>query len=714
MCALQRPFNKMKEVRWTYSVTEGAQSNDQTYLALSYVTGLNKDQKLTYALYIIGDVLIEQETAPIRKALENAGIGKEISFDFYDYQQNIFSIEVQNANPSDKDKFKEIILQELHQSAINGLDKEAVEGSFNRLEFQVKEINSSQLGLTYAFLSLKGWLYANDPFLTLEYEKVLDELKSDIAKGYLESVIEEYFVRNNHSLLSVLEPEPGLESKKNEETKKKLEDYKKSLSGSEIENLVKETNDLINYQKEEDSKEALATIPLLDLKDIEPKVIFYEIAKDKISDIPVFRYNSFTNNVLYFQQFFDLRVLPEELIQYSSLLKELIGSLSTEKYSYGELEKNLNIHTGGFSTSMTSFLKDQSDENLIPKFVVYSKAMNYKTDKMLELTSEILKNTKYNDKERIKSLLIRLQSNIEANVKSNGYPFALTRLRSYFSKAGQYDELKGGIAYYRFITDLTDNFDSKFEEISTNLKKTADLLFNRKNLTLLIICSENDYNGITSNFKFYDIKDEISPDYQNWNFKPEKKNEGFLTASKVQYVTQGFDFNKIGEKWNGKFRVLNQILHTDYLYNTIRVIGGAYGGISSISPNGQIIFSSYRDPNLKKTFENFNGAVEYLKNFNADNTEMTRYIIGTISRMDLPSTPNQQGNIAYRYYLENTSRDNLQKERNEVLSVTAEDIRNFSKLIEKMLSENYICVYGSEDEVNQNNQLFMNVLKIVK
>lgn len=712
--SVQKPFSQMKEVTGNYSVTEGAETDNQSFLSLSYVTGLNSNQKLTYALFIIGDVLIEQETAPIRKALEEAGIGKEISFDFYDYQQNIFSVAVQNANPSDKVQFRDIIIQEFHNAAKNGLDKEAVEGSFNRLEFHEKEMNSSQLGLSYAFLSSKGWQYADDPFLTLEYEKVLNELKSDISNGYLESVIDEYLVRNNHAVLTVLNPEPGLESKKNMETGKKLLDYKNSLSEQELENIIKETNDLIQYQQEEDSKEAIATIPLLDIKDIEPKAKFYEAVETNISGIKTLKYEAFTNNVVYLHQFFDMRVLPMDLIQYAPLLAEFIGSLSTENYSYGALEKNLNIHTGGFTASVSAYFENQKDENMIPKFVVGSKAMNYKTDKMLELAGEIIANTKYDDKERIKSLLIRLQSNLEANVKSNGYPYAITRLKSYFTNDGQFEEYTRGLEYYWFITDLTKNFDAKYDEISSNLKRTAGLLFNKNNLTLLVTAADKDYKNLESTFGLYKINETETADFQKWNFKPEKKNEGFLTASKVQYVIQGYDLNKLGVNWNGKLRVLNQILHRDYLYNTIRVIGGAYGGVSSISPNGQIIFSSYRDPNLKKTFENFNIAVGYLKNFNADNTDMTRYIIGTVARMDLPMTPNQEGNRAFRNYLEKSKKEDLQKDRDEILSCTAEDIRNMAGIIEKMLNQNYICVYGSEDAVNQNKDLFMSTLKIIK
>ena len=712
---IQKPFGKMKESEGFYSVADGTSTENQTYLTLNFVTGLSKDSKLALALDIIADVLVNQETAPIRKALEEANIGKDVYAEANGYNQIMFNIIVQNANKVDKDAFYKIIFDNLKAASEKGLDKKIIEGTLNRYEFQLKEMNNSQLGLTYAFLAFKGWFYSDNPFLDMEYEKTFEDLKSGINNGYLEKVIKEYLIENNHSLLFVLSPEPGLDRKRNEETKKKLEEFKATLSGAEIENMVKESEELLQYQKQEDSKESLATIPMLDLKDIEKKAKYFQAETSKLNGIDAVKYPKFTNNVVYFTQYYDLRVLPQELLQYAALLSELLGDLSTENYTYGELDNALNKHTGGFNSYTTSFLENNNDDLLIPKFAVEFKSMNYKTDKMIELSGEIINSTKFDDKERIKSLLTRFQSRLEENTQSNSYALTTTRVRSYFSNEGMYSEYTNGFNFYWFITDLAKNFDNNSDLICENLKKTASLLFNKENLKILVTSSKEDYSTFEQSFKKYSLKETgKKPEYSKWNLTPAKLNEGMLSSSKVQYVLQGYDFKKLGYKWNGKMRVMNQILFRDYLYNKVRVIGGAYGGISMISPTGNFIFASYRDPNLEKTFENYNGAVEFIKNFNVDENEMKRFIIGTIARMDTPLTPKQEGERAFKYLIEKIDENDLQTERDEILSTNQEDIRGFAKMIEEMLSQKHFCVYGNEDKVNENKNLFDSVIKVIK
>lgn len=711
---IQKPFDSMREVTSSYSVTEGSNTDNQTYLSLNFVTGLGKDQKLVYALNILSEVLVNQETAPIRKAIEAAGIGKDISADFSSLNQNVFSFISQNANPIDKENFRKIIFDKLIEISEKGLDKESVEGAFNRIEFRTKELNNAQLGLLYGFRAISGWMYGNNPFLTLEYENIFKELRIDIANGYLEKVIKEYFLKNNHCLFLILNPEPGLEKQKTAEMERKLKEYKDNLKGNDIEALLKETDELIKYQKQENSPEALSTIPLLDLKDIDSKAKFYEIKKDKVIDVPVLKYNIFTNNVIYLRQIYDMRVLPQELISYAALLSELLGNMSTENYNYGELEKNLNLHTGGFSMNMYTFFENNDDSKMIPKLVLNLKSTNSKSEKMIELAGEIVNSTKLDDKDRLKSLLTRYQSNLEARIKSEGYDFANTRMKSYFSNEGMFSELMSGIEYYWFVTDLVKNFDSNSDNTIANLKKTMSLLFNKDNLELFVICSDSDFKNFHEKLSNLKIAGERKNEYKNWNFKFEKKNEGFLTASKVQYVLQGFNFKKLGFEWNGKMRVLNQILMRDYLYNTIRIIGGAYGCRLSINANGDLIFGSYRDPNLKKTFENYSGTVEYLKNFNPSESEMNRYIIGSIARMDMPMSPFQEGNTALKYYYSKTKPEEIQKERDDVLSTSKQDIVNNISMIEAILKQNNVCVYGNENTVNESKDLFNNVSKIVK
>ncbi|MBU1065112.1 insulinase family protein, partial [bacterium] len=209
--AIQKPFNKMKTATAYYPVPEESDTKDQSYLSLNFVAGLNIDRKLVTALDILTDVLVNQESAPIRLALQEAGIGREVSAGLNDFKQNVVQITVQNANPDDADKFYEIVTNSLKDAIQNGVDRNAVEATLNRLEFNLREGDDAQKGLTYHFSQLNGWLYADDPFLTLEWEKPLADLKAGIQEGYLETVIDKYFIQNNHAVLMTLQPKPGME-----------------------------------------------------------------------------------------------------------------------------------------------------------------------------------------------------------------------------------------------------------------------------------------------------------------------------------------------------------------------------------------------------------------------------------------------------------------------------------------------------------------------
>jgi Zn-dependent M16 (insulinase) family peptidase len=704
---LQPPFTERKEVISYYAVPESSNTENQTYLTLNYVTGLNSDQNLTLALKILTEVLVNQESAPLRLAMQQAGIGQDINASLDELQQNVFQILVQNANPGDKDKFNELVNKTLSYVAAKGLDREAVEGTLNRIEFRLREGDDAQKGLTYNFQAISTWFYADDPFRGLEYEKPLAELKTAIKNGYLESVISQYLLDNKHALLLVLQPKPGLEAENNLKIEKELQAYKSSLSPEQEDKLLKETEGLIEYQKREDTPQALATIPMLDLKDINPKATWYAIDETKIAGVPVLSYETFTNHVVYLQLYYDVRVLPAELIPYAALLAEVLGSLNTANYTFGDLDKALNLHTGGFSTFLSTYLENQDDNRFEPKFVVSSKAMNNKVDKMFELVAEIVNHSRYTDKDRLKAVLVRHQSRLDAGIKRNGYGYTRTRLLSYYTNSGQFNEKTAGIEYYMFISDLAKNFDAQAETIIANLSKAADLLFTRDNLIVQCTCGKPDQAVFTGSLeKFIPTLSQAKPSYRQWTFTLQKKNEGFLTASKVQYVLQGYDYKKLGYDWNGKMRVLTQILSTDWLQNRIRVIGGAYGGWCLFSPNGQAYFASYRDPNLKETLDNYSATPHYLHTFEADNKTMIRYIIGTIADLDQPLTPSQKGNMAVRYYLEKTDRKQLQQDRSAVLTVTAKDIMNMEKMVADILSQQTYCVYGNEEKIQTQKELF--------
>lgn len=187
---------------------------------------------------------------------------------------------------------------------------------------------------------------------------------------------------------------------------------------------------------------------------------------------------------------------------------------------------------------------------------------------------------------------------------------------------------------------------------------------------------------------------------------PEKKQEGFITAGQVQYVALAGNYRKKGLDYTGALRALKVIMGYDYLWGQIRVKGGAYGCMSGFAKNGDSYFVSYRDPNLEKTLEVYRGACEYLKNFRADERTMDQYVIGAVSELDVPLTPQTRGLRSLSAYMTNQTEEDFQKERDQLLQVREEDIRRLADYVEAILEDDCICVVGTRSKITENEKLF--------
>ncbi len=710
---IQKPFDSLRSATGVYPATEDAELTGQSYLSLSFVSGLSVDQQLGMGLHLLAQVLFNNESAPVRLAIQEAGIGQDIGAWIDDLRQNVFHVRVQNANSEETDAFKNLVFKTLQQVVSEGIDPLALAGALNRMEFGLREGNTPQKGLSYNRQALGTWFWSDDPFDGLEYEKPLAALKTAIPNGYLEDLISSYFLNNPHTLLFTLNPQPGLEKTRSARLEQELATYKSSLNESEIRALSTYTQELVDYQKSEESPEALATIPLLDLADINPTIDWYEVTEHQVARVPYLHFDAFTNDISYLKFFFDLRVLREEQLPYASLLAVLLGSVGTETYTFGELDNALDTHLGGFSTYLSSYLEDQNDAKMIPKFVVSTKVLSSQQQHAFDLTEEILLRTKLADIDRLKAVLSRHQSRLSASVKRDGLGYARTRLFSYSTKDGLFDEVTGGLEYYWFITDLVNNFETKKDSLITELQSVSQILFTRRNLLGAATSTAADLKTYRKNFKHFSKQlPKKSLTLQEWSLSSSSKNEGLMAASKVQYVLQGTDYKALGYQWNGKIMVLNQIISREWLKNQVRVIGGAYGGFARFSPSGHVYFGSYRDPNLAETLENYAKTPAFLKELKLTEKEMTRFIIGTISSLDRPLTPSQKGNVAVSRYFRKATAQQLQQDRDAVLSTTQADIKAYEEMVSAILKNSNICIYGNEETIKENKNLFEKLILV--
>lgn len=708
---LQKPLTTPALVRGQYGIPEGTPVAGKTYIARSSVYGLNTDQELNIAMDILAEVLVNHQAAPLRLALQKAGIGRDVSAGVDSVQQTVFTITVTNAEAKDLPRFEQVVADTLKEVAAKGFDRTTLDGIINMQEFRLREGRGAFTGIMGAMMASSGWMFADNPFITLSFNKELAGIRSKLDRKYFETLIEKALLNNPHTCTAVMEPKPGLEKELATELENKLAAIKGKMSPEEIAAIVAQTQELIAYQQRKDDPETLKTIPLLEIADIEKKQEDLPLKQETLAGMPLLVFDTFTKGIVYFDLYFDAGAVEQELIPYVQLYSDLVGMMSTAEYTYGDLENQINLHTGGISTALDVLAVSRDDERLKPYFLMRGKAMPEKLGRLADLMKQQLLLSKWDDGDRLRELLLRTKAQFEQNLAYNGLGIARSRLASYISNRGAYQDLTSGFGYYQFLSDICRVPDLNM--ITSKLKTVQAKLVNRNGLRVGVTCQDEQLkavkNALPAMLAGLPKNESKAVEYR---FAKEPLNEGFQDASKVQYVLKGSDYKKLGFQYSGEMNVLSQLLSTVYLQNTIRVQGGAYGGFAIMDNAGFLAFASYRDPNLKKTVENYLGASRFLSDLTLDERDLRRLIIGTISGWDRPLNPNQKGYIAVRRYLVGDTLAMLQKERDEILGTTVDDLKGFAKMVKEVMAQNYLCVVGNEKKIEEQKDLFKKILPL--
>ncbi|MBU1107310.1 MAG: insulinase family protein [Candidatus Riflebacteria bacterium] len=713
---LQEAFSARREMETEYSISDGENIIEQTYLALNFSIGRATDPDLYLAFNILEYLLLDSSASPIKKALLEAGIGKDV-FGVYDDSilQPAFSIVAKNAEISQKDAFVGIIQDTLKQLIKDGIDKKQIEAAINHIEFELREADygGRPLGLLYAVKCMDSWLYGEDPKMHLAFEAPLAKVKKALTEPLFESLIEKYLLNNTHSSLLVVKPSPGIAEKREKEIHEELQAYKKTLGEEELLQIIRRNAELKEKQSTPDAPEALATIPMIALEDIEKTAETLPLKEEIFEGVKTLFHPASTNGIAYTTLYFDTSAVPEDLLPYIGLLASVLGESSTKNLQYEDLANQINIHTGGIEFYNQAFALSGKDGEFVPKFIVEAKSLVTKLPDLMRLLTELIIETCFEDTKRLKEIIQEARSRLEMDIYRSGHVITIRRLSSYFSPAEGYSERLTGISFYKFLVELERDFDNKKDDVVRNLQNTAKCIFQKNRLLTGITMSEEDLKTFKDNYTPF-LKSLSNTQMADvpFAFEPSAGNEALMTPGKGQYVAKGYSFVKMGHAYSGSLQVLQNIAGLDYLWNRVRLQGGAYGVFANFTRSGSIAFASYRDPNLKETLAIYDQFAEYLENFDADTREITKYIIGTISRMDSPLTPKMRGERAVANYLSGITQIEIQKERDEILNVTPQTIRSLATMVRDVLQNPCYCVLGGESKIRENKGLFKHLVTV--
>lgn len=715
---MQEPFNEPKKITMQYPLGDDMEIEGEYHLTLNYTYGKATDSYLGTSLQILAELLMNTPASPLKLAIIRSGLCKNsMIYVRADIVQPTIHIFLKQIKKEDIPALIELIQNELQRIASEGFDKKLIEATLNAREFFLREAQMQNFpkGLFYSLGSIGEWIHGGDPIDSLAFEGYLAHLRKGITEPLYENLIEEAMLKNDHRSEIVFEPVPGMIAAGEERVRKELEEYKNSLSEKEIEELIEMNIKLKEWQETPDSEEDMLKIPLLSLSDVDTKASFNEPIVEEKEGWTLLKNPIHTNGIVYISSHLDLAHATIEDISWIRLYTQLLGQIDSENYSFAELNNEIRNNTGGITLNTQAYGEIENPENVMPKLVLAGKAIADKTPELIKFMAELALRPLFENEGRIKSLLLELKSGAEQRTINMGHVVAITRMLAPISKSHRIQDADGGLGYLHFLSDVVSQMESDMAGIIAKLRDVQKRYFTKEGLVLsltaneeLIPKAEKELDSLLAQLS----QESHAPAEEGAS--PAKIKEGITAPIKIQYVAKGGDFREKGYDYSGKMMVLGSILSTEHLYKELRVKGGAYGGGAGFRQDGTMFFYSYRDPNLKESLDVYNGVAESLRAFDVNRREMDKFILGVISTLDYPKTPETIGTEAAVNYITGMNKELFQKIRDEVLSTNVEDIKAYAEMIEEVMKDNHYTVVGSETKVKEANALFDEIIPFIK
>ena len=582
-----------------------------------------------------------------------------------------------------------------------------IAAAMNTLEFRLRENNTGSFprGIALMLRALSTWLYDDSPFKMLGFEDSLKEIRTRYSadKNYFENLIQTHLLDNIHRTTLRLTPDPELGRRFDADEKSRLEAIRSALNESQIAELVENTKKLKELQETPNSQEALATLPVLKMNDLDKKINTVPVEELQLQDASTLYHDLFTNGIVYLDLGFDLHALPADLIPLTEIFGRALFEMGTDTEDYTKLSQRIGKSTGGIYADAVSASALGSRESVI-KLFIRGKSTVAQSDEMLNILKDVLLKTNFNNRKRLKQIVLEEKAGLESGLVPGGHRFVNSRLRAQFNESGWANDQMKGIGYLFALRELANDIDKKWKSVLKRLEKIRDLLINRNALICNVTLDGENWKTFKSQFDSF-LSDLPAKKIRlsSFDVQTTTQKEGLTIPAQVNYVGKGANLYDLGYQLDGSVEVVLGYLGMDYLWEKIRVLGGAYGAFTSFDDrSGVFTYLSYRDPNIDATIESYDKAAEFLKgldNSRLSTNELTKAIIAAIGNLDAYQLPDAKGYTSLMWHLTGRSDEMRQRIRDQVLSTNGEDFIAFGEILEKVAQSNAVAVIGSQSAI---------------
>lgn len=707
--ALQSRFSAPRRVEGTYAAGDDA-ATAKSHISVNWMLGETPDPELGWSLSILDQALTGTPASPLHKALLDSGLGEQVlSWVGFDYRQTTFTVGLKGIDPASEGKVEALILDTLKRLAADGFDATTVEAAINTIEFRLRENNTGRFprGLGLMLRSMGLWLYDHDPFDALAFEAPLARIKSRIAGGerVLETLIQRYVLDNPHRATVLVGPDPGKAEREAAAEQAKLARIRESLKPDEVEALVQRTSALKAWQETPDTPEAVATIPSLKLSDLPRENKKIPVAVERRRGVEVLTHDIATNGIVYVDLAFDLHALEARQLPLLDVFAQALTETGAGKLGFVELSERIGRATGGVSASpWVSAVAEQPRS--AARLIVRGKAVPDKAGELADILRDVLLEAHLDDRERILQLALELKASAESSLAPAGSMMTGRRLRAQFSEDAWVSEQISGFTRLFALRELVQRIEKDWPSVAADLLDMRARLLTRAGVVANVTADAATLGAFMPRLDglLAALPERSSMPVPGWSWRGNARDEGFTMPAKVNYVAKGANLHTLGFRPGGAALVVQNFLATTWLWDKVRLQGGAYGGSCRHDRlSGVFAFGSYRDPNLGATLDVYDQTASHLRSVPLDQQQITRSIIGTIGDIDGHLLPDAKGLASLYRHLNGDDEARRQRMREEVLGTTVAEFRGFADALDAVARNGRVVVLGSDQAITKAN-----------
>lgn len=619
----------------------------------------------------LAELLVGSDAGLLRRTVNQSGLGGHVTGSGLSRQtpQPVLSIKMGDLNAKlAVGRFDEIVDGTFTEIVRHGLDPDLANAALHRLEFRLRENDGGRMppGLALMHELLAFWRAGRDPLDFLAFEKplaTLGELVKDTAS--IRDRIRRLLADNPHHATVILEPDA-------EQAAREAAAEQSRLAAL-----------LPFYKPPAKEKSAASTVPVLGIDEIGRKEerIPYEIVRESNPRILLFPLQ--TNGICHFQFGLPLHRLPPSLLP----LAPLCGRMMLEN---GALAARRNRLLG--RTSVETRALATSDGPQAWLFLRLA-GMQENLPEILALVVDLLAAPLPNDRERFMPLLADEIARHSAGLIQRGHDYADLAVSSALNEAGALAEILQGISQLQFLRRLKNRAEAEWGGIRDDLQDLHGRLVRRNS----VICGVTAAPGVAEASAAVAVEALGSlPEETGFGVAMVPKLRapiGIAVNASVNFVAQGVRLPE--DDRAGAFAAVVRHVTGSWLWNRVRMEGGAYGTLARFDPlAGTLRFLSYRDPHLSRTLDVFGSVPEFLRGPISE-TEIRQGIISAIAEWDRPKLPRESSLEAMLSMLSGDSLEKRQARRDSLLSATRTDFLRLANLIEAQPKR--VAVLGSEE-----------------